>query len=173
MPYKNIEDRRRNHREYELKNAEKVKEWAKKKREKSKEKMAPYYAQYQKNHRDLINKRKREKIKNNPEYRLKVLNATKLWRLNNPEKMALTKRKSMLKHKYGITLEEYQNLLTEQENKCAICKREIQLCVDHDHVTGKTRGLLCHACNRAIGLLKENEEILINAINYVNKYKAS
>lgn len=171
MPYKYLADRLKRNKEYALKNPDKVKKWSKRKREKSKEKMAPYYAQYQKDHREIINKRKREKIKNDPEFRKKVIDRTRIWRLKNPEKAKIVKRRSVLKHKYGITLEDYQDLLTKQNSKCAICKREIGLCIDHDHKTGKTRGLLCHACNRAIGLLKENEEILKNAIYYINKYK--
>lgn len=131
-------------------------------------------------HRETINEKRRawekKKRQEDPlwkEKRQKLNNSrTAKWLSKNREKMKLIKRRSILKTKYGITLEEYQNLLKEQENKCAICKREeVQLCIDHDHVTGKTRGLLCHACNRAIGLLKENEQILINAINYVNRYK--
>ena len=131
-------------------------------------------------HRDTVNAKRRDwekkKRAEDPLWRQKRQaqnnKRTAKWLSENREKMKLIKRRSILKTKYGITLEDYQNLLKEQDNKCAICRRdEIQFCIDHDHITGKTRGLLCHACNRAIGLLKENEQILINAINYVNRYK--
>jgi len=82
---------------------------------------------------------------------------------------------------YGVTLVEYNALLLEQKGVCAICGNEQKLtygrhkkgrlCIDHNHSTGIIRGLLCHNCNAAIGLMKENIEILQNAINYLNKNK--
>ncbi len=172
MPYKDIDNRRAsNKRSYE----KNKKRWVSTRREyleQNKEKLKLYYSDYQKSHQKLLNERTRNRMKNDPEYREKINKRQKLWREKNKEKMALMKKKSVLKHQYGLTLEEYQTLLENQDNKCAICSRNsVKLCVDHDHKTGKTRGLLCHACNRAIGLLKENIDILENAIKYVNKHK--
>jgi hypothetical protein len=61
-----------------------------------------------------------------------------------------------LKRRYGITVEEYDELLSQQEGRCAICYRIVEetLCVDHNHVTGKIRGLLCTRCNRSLGWLE-------------------
>lgn len=85
----------------------------------------------------------------------------------------VSSRRAHLKRMYGITLEEYNALLKKQDHKCAICKgyessyRNEVLSVDHNHDTGKIRGLLCNTCNRGLGLFKDNEENLINAINYL------
>lgn len=78
---------------------------------------------------------------------------------------------------YGITLADYQRMLLEQKDSCKICgsdgfvmnttRHKVKLVVDHCHATGRVRGLLCHNCNRALGLLKDNEESLLNAIAYL------
>ena len=89
----------------------------------------------------------------------------------------ITHNKVLLR-KFGITLEEYNKMLKQQNNKCAICKQgEIKLnkygkpkrlSVDHDHKTNKIRGLLCHTCNTGIGLLKDDIEIIKNALIYLS-----
>lgn len=71
----------------------------------------------------------------------------------------ITKRAMRLKRKFDITLEEYNTMLTEQDGVCAICKappdtRWKRLAVDHDHLTGKIRGLLCMTCNTMLGRLE-------------------
>ena len=75
--------------------------------------------------------------------------------------------------KYGITKEEYERLLTDQNGVCAICHEPEQvwqgLSVDHDHETGKVRGLLCHKCNPLLGYARDNVNILENAINYLKE----
>ena len=76
---------------------------------------------------------------------------------------------------YGLTIQQYEYLLREQDNKCAIChlpaaeEKLKRLAVDHNHKTKKVRGLLCQKCNRAIGLLCENPIILIRAIQYLQR----
>lgn len=82
--------------------------------------------------------------------------------------------KYRLKYTYGITLEEYEELKIKQNNECAICEGEGRgrykvLDIDHDHETGKVRGLLCHTCNSGIGMLKDSTLLLEKAINYLNK----
>ena len=83
---------------------------------------------------------------------------------------------------YGITYNDYIQLYNEQNSKCAICGQDgklrasaqqsnVNLCVDHDHTTGKVRGLLCNTCNSALGQFKDSETILLTAINYLNKPK--
>lgn len=81
----------------------------------------------------------------------------------------LTNRKSSLKINYGLTLEEYDEILEKQEGRCAICNKYSKLSVDHDHNTNIVRGLLCIKCNSLIGLAGENINILSSAINYINK----
>lgn len=79
----------------------------------------------------------------------------------------------MLKHKYNITIETYKKLHDAQKGLCAICLNPEQsihrifLAVDHDHKTGKIRGLLCDKCNRGLGQFKDNIEILEQAIKYL------
>lgn len=77
---------------------------------------------------------------------------------------------------YGITLEQYDEMLRAQGGVCAICDKPewvIQkgklrmLSVDHDHLTGVVRGLLCSNCNRAIGLLNDDMDTLKKAIHYL------
>lgn len=70
----------------------------------------------------------------------------------------------------------YQDKLISQNGKCAICKKEpngIRLGVDHNHNTGNIRGLLCFKCNSAIGLLGEDMERLLAAINYLYDYEVA
>jgi hypothetical protein len=74
-----------------------------------------------------------------------------------------------LKRNYGIGLPEYNKMYADQQGACAICKTPLDvLCVDHSHTTGKVRGLLCHPCNRGIGLLKESEDTLRAALTYLH-----
>jgi hypothetical protein len=75
------------------------------------------------------------------------------------------------KHKYGITPEQYSEMLAAQNSKCAICGKhdELNLAVDHCHETGQIRGLLCKYCNGGIGFLKDSIELLENAIKYLQK----
>lgn len=83
-------------------------------------------------------------------------------------------RNASLKYMYGITLDDYNNLYVEQKGCCDICNKhqselKAGLCVDHNHTTGKVRGLLCVNCNQAIGKLYENVEFMENAIKYILK----
>jgi hypothetical protein len=81
-----------------------------------------------------------------------------------------------LKSLYGITLENYSEMYKLQEGKCSICLefysetsdfRTKVLHVDHCHNTGRVRGLLCHKCNKALGLFKDNVDTLKRAIEFV------
>jgi hypothetical protein len=81
----------------------------------------------------------------------------------------LSNRKSHLKRKYGLTLEEFDALLAAQGGGCAICGNPDADNVDHDHVTGQVRGILCFTCNVAIGLVGEDEDRLVGALTYVTR----
>ncbi len=78
-----------------------------------------------------------------------------------------------LQKAYGITSEEYERMLESQGGCCAICKcpppdhRKKFLAVDHDHVTGKVRGLLCDNCNRGIGLLGDSLDRILDVVEYL------
>lgn len=101
------------------------------------------------------------------------------WAKENPKKSYESIRGRQLKHKYGISLEDYKELWEKQQYKCAICegtenattgdRRNWNFAVDHDHETGKVRGLLCNNCNRGLGLLQDNPELLRKAANYVEQ----
>jgi Recombination endonuclease VII len=84
------------------------------------------------------------------------------------------RRRSRLKA-YGLSQEDYDRLLAEQDGKCAICRNDkingfgSRLAVDHDAETGKVRGILCGNCNRGIGALKHDVKILRAAIEYLEK----
>jgi hypothetical protein len=73
---------------------------------------------------------------------------------------------------YGITLVEYNVMLQVQDNCCKICRvsrqaYKAEFSVDHDHKTGKVRGLLCHKCNRGLGMFNDSPELLSEAIQYL------
>lgn len=105
--------------------------------------------------------------------------SAKLKRQTQEAKMS--DRNSRYLRNYGISLEEYNQLLEKQHNVCAIChlpekaknnQGEIrQLAVDHCHTTGKVRGLLCHSCNVLLGKAYDNVVILANAIEYLKNTK--
>jgi hypothetical protein len=95
----------------------------------------------------------------------------------------LKKRNENLKRCYGITLNEYNEMLEKQNGKCAICgTTETKgrksgrgggadvFAVDHCHDTGDVRGLLCHSCNRAMGLLGDNTQTLQSMIEYLQEH---
>lgn len=74
-----------------------------------------------------------------------------------------------LRTEYGLTTEDYENLQVAQQWRCAICEKEKQLIVDHNHSTGKVRGLLCNPCNQALGLFKDDPARLRSAIAYLEE----
>lgn len=82
---------------------------------------------------------------------------SKAWAKANPD----SRRSTRLKFNYGIDLSKYEELFDLQGGCCKICQKHrsvfsSNLSVDHDHKTGKVRGLLCNPCNQAMGLLKED-----------------
>lgn len=74
--------------------------------------------------------------------------------------------------KFGITKNIFDNLCSNQKGCCAICEcpanSEKSLAIDHNHETGKVRGLLCAKCNVGLGMFKDNKNLLANAINYLS-----
>jgi hypothetical protein len=102
------------------------------------------------------------------------------YRAKYPERVISSHKRYNLNKQYGITLEQYNELVLKQNNLCAICKqpetvilrgKQACLSVDHCHKTKKIRALLCQNCNRALGMLKENYERFTNAILYLTKYQ--
>jgi len=79
-----------------------------------------------------------------------------------------------LKKSYGISLEDYNNMVKAQGNCCKLCSvhtdslgKQSKLYVDHCHSTGKVRGLLCNNCNSALGKFKDDADLMYKAISYV------
>lgn len=92
-----------------------------------------------------------------------------------------TRRGKRLLDEYGLTIAEYDRLFLKQKGRCAVCgstspnskraRSDMSFCVDHDHVTGQVRGLLCQACNRALGMLKDDPELLEKAARYIRHHR--
>jgi len=85
-------------------------------------------------------------------------------------------RNSNLKKKYGITSEEFEQILTEQGGVCKVCGgpphgKGNRYHVDHNHKTGRIRGILCHKCNVALGMVQDSEEHLMKLIKYIQEDK--
>lgn len=74
-----------------------------------------------------------------------------------------TKNQIVKMSRYGLTPEQFDSL----PNKCEVCGSVSNLCIDHDHITGKFRGVLCHNCNLALGHLHDNPEIIYKLLNYL------
>jgi hypothetical protein len=93
-----------------------------------------------------------------------------IYRENNKEKL---KKLQLISHRfrtYGLTQEQYDDMVLNQKNLCAICNKASHktLHIDHDHATGRVRGLLCANCNTGIGFFKENLVTLNRAIQYLS-----
>ena len=98
--------------------------------------------------------------------------ATANWRRKNPEKAYLIARNAYLKKHYSISHEDYLRLLDKFDGKCWVCKKTQEsfiknLNVDHDHVTGDVRGLLCYTCNRQVIGRNRDPSIHLNAYEYL------
>jgi len=105
---------------------------------------------YYENNKELVNSRSKEWYESNKD-RVKHLN---------------------LQRDFKISLEDYNNLMDKQDDCCGICKRhksefKIKFAVDHNHDTGKVRGLLCGSCNNGLGRFKDSVDLLSNAIKYL------
>jgi Recombination endonuclease VII len=105
---------------------------------------------YREAHRDEINKRARAR-----------------YHAHKDESESPARRAQL--RRYGISLAEYDALLEKQGGACAICRKRPKgrLCVDHCHVTGMVRGLLCNECNGALGYLKDDQASLVAALAYL------
>ena len=154
MPYKNIEDRRKRHREYR-----------KARRAAGLEPARPPRTA----HELEVEKRWREAN------REKLAANCAAWRKKNPDAYRTIMRRHKLK-RYGLTLEQFEKMLADQNGVCAICKTGTAsllgnvLSIDHDHTTGKTRGLVCGNCNTVLGHCNDSIVILESAIIYLRKH---
>lgn len=104
----------------------------------------------------------------------------KEYRDSNKEKWRITQRNSAIKVKFGLSPEDYTAKLEDQGGVCYICRKpEVStwkgkvkhLAVDHCHKSGKIRDLLCVKCNKALGLVDDNIDLLKECIKYLQKHK--
>ncbi len=111
-------------------------------------------------HQAEITARRRRRYATDPEYRARCL-----------AENAKARRASLLT-RYGMSLLEYQLRLALQNGACAICKKKPNgpLCIDHCHLTGKVRGLLCHKCNSALGFYEDDPELAQAGADYLRAF---
>lgn len=98
---------------------------------------------------------------------------TATWAITNPKLLQTVRQKAFLKRRYGVTVEQYNALLIKQKGLCACCYKDLALTVrrphlDHDHITGAIRGILCRGCNMGIGQLGDNIKGVMNALEYLS-----
>jgi hypothetical protein len=81
-------------------------------------------------------------------------------------------------YRYGLTHEQFEEMLTGQGDRCAVCGTDTPKgshgfgwSVDHDHVTGQIRGILCGYCNQGIGMLKDDPDVLTAAAKYLQQHR--
>lgn len=114
--------------------------------------------------KDCRNKYRREFRQKNKEQFLKY---------ENTKEFKDKQFKQILKREYGLTIEEFNSMLSNQKGLCKLCgkaerhRTKKKLSIDHCHITGKVRGLLCHRCNVFLGLIGEDVAVLNNAIEYL------
>lgn len=106
--------------------------------------------------------------------------ANQRWRKRNPELYAAASKRSRLV-KYDLSVVEYDAMLLAQDHKCLICLQPetkthpngtlCELAVDHDHATGKVRGLLCNRCNRGVGNFRDDPSTCERAADYIRSHQ--
>ncbi len=114
--------------------------------------------------------------KNSEKYKNQRLKSAKNWALKNPTKKKYCDNSARLLRRYGITVNEFEDMKFKQNNSCLICGKKTALAIDHCHETGKVRGLLCFPCNGTLGILERiirNDRWIIKAKNYLGGNSAS
>lgn len=119
-----------------------------------------YQRAYRDKHREKTNRQERER-------RARM----------TPEQRAHFNRKNSIRGRFGISLEKYDEMVIAQNGLCAICRspctKNVRLSIDHDHSTDQARGLLCFFCNAGLGMFKDCEDFLLEAVEYLRQYRVS
>jgi hypothetical protein len=149
----------------------KMKAW----REENPEKMKVAHQRWNATHKEQNKQTQKEYRQKN---RSRVRKWKDEWYHNNLNKGREMHRRYYYKRKYGITPNDYERMIQEREGKCDLCGKPIertkyQPCIDHDHETGKIRGLLHTNENKALGLLEDNPELLTKALDYLKRTRGS
>jgi hypothetical protein len=125
----------------------------------------------------IYNEKHKEIIKNSHhkyylEHKIERKNWQEQYNLEHQDEIKKWQKEHHLKNKYKLTIEQYNELLIKQNNKCAICGETFITTphIDHDHITGKVRGLLCKKHNLLLGNANDNINILNNAIKYLESF---
>lgn len=107
-------------------------------------------------------------------YKNKASERAAKWNKENKERRKIIIQKDNYKKRYGLTVEMKQALVDNQKGKCAICENDLKdthdVCVDHNHETGKIRAILCRRCNLGIGHLQDSIVVVKSALKYLEKY---
>ena len=121
--------------------------------------------------REYHQKHKEEENKRTKEW--KVKNIEHVNKYNKEYRNGTQGRDYWLKHRYNLSLNDWLDIWKKQDGKCAVCGKAFEnpsnACIDHNHITGKVRGLLCKKCNIAIGFFDENINSMERAIKYIQK----
>lgn len=125
--------------------------------------------------KNKLNKFYREKVKaKDPETyytksRAYRKNKRAVLKRDNPDLLKAMDKNRTLKTDFGITLDDFYKMMEDQNGLCKICNKPspFTLAVDHCHNTGIIRGLLCINCNRALGLISEEKQTLLNMVEYL------
>lgn len=144
-------------KQYRIANPDRIKAIVKKTVEKNKEKLNEYKKNY----------RNRPEIKAYHKTYIKEYNKTYL----NRADIKLRRENYRLNYNYGLTIDDKQKMIANQNGKCASCDLPFgsdpkNCCVDHDHTTDKVRKLLCKSCNTALGIMNENPLMILKLYNY-------
>ena len=115
---------------------------------------------YYEKHKESIKAKNKAKYAANKE---PILKRSRDWKQRNP----FWWRAKNLQSLYGISLEQFDEMSKAQDDACKICKTKTKLVVDHCHDSGMIRGLLCDGCNKGIGFLKDNPELVYEASVYL------
>src|SRR3990167_8674049 len=158
-------------RQWYLKNRDKAAAYSKKRR--------AYNRDYKKRNRDKINEQRRHRYRFDEKYRAEDKAFAKRWANGNKEKRAAyvaarvtLERYLWVQHQYGLSRDQFDDMCRRYP-ACAICgggnpgKGRRNLSIDHDHVTGIVRGLLCNRCNSGIGYLGDNAATAVSAARYL------
>lgn len=158
-------------RDYYLKNKDRIKARAATYYSKNRDKVLERVAKKYRENPEIKRQRVNDYYHSNPQYKAKTRGYSKKWVENNPEQRKRHVRRSRIR-KYGITPEQYDEMLEAQGNRCAICGNGNKrvMAIDHCHATGKVRGLLCDPCNISLGHI-ERKDFLEKALKYIAKYK--
>lgn len=149
--------------EQKQRRAEYAREW----RKRNPEKAAAHAKKTRIKNWEKVKARQKEWGEKNKKHRAKK---AREWYGENKERI----RNLYLVRLFGVTLKEYNMMLDKQNGGCAICGGKAgkkSFAVDHDHKSGKVRGLLCGSCNVGIGHFRDDPELLEKAIKYIRKFR--